>query len=304
MNIPSMSIQKTPIIAVVGQTASGKTDLAIALAKKFNGEIISADSRQVYRGMNLGTGKVTKSEQRGISHYCLDCASPKTNYTVTNFVHDAQQAVKKIVDKKKIPIVCGGTGFWVDSFINDSSIPDVAPNKKLRKVLSKESVVQLFALLKKLDPHRAAHIDAKNPQRLIRAIEIAKALGKVPQITKHSPYASVWIGLRFPKKELRRRISKRLLTRINQGMISEVAQLHTQGVSWKRLYDLGLEYRYVSLYVRKKISKKEMVKKLEKEIIHFAKRQMTWFKRNKSIHWIRKPSQAFPLVKSFLRKSN
>lgn len=291
-----MSTKKPRVIAVVGQTATGKSQYAVSLAKEIRGEIISADSRQVYRGMNLGTGKITKREKKGIKHYCLDIVSPRTHYSVSQFVDKATKAIETIRRRKKIPIVCGGTGFWVDALLQGMSFPDVPPNHKMRKKLSKKSTQELFKILRCLDPKRARAIDAKNPVRLIRAIEIASALGNVPTLNLKSPYDVFWIGITIPTKDLRQNIHRRLLSRVQQGMIAEVQKLHSSGISWKRLESFGLEYRFVALFLQKKMNRQEMIAQLETAIVQFAKRQKTWFQRNKKIRWTT-PKQALRFAK-------
>ncbi len=269
------------IIVVCGLTATGKSDYAVKLAKKIGGEIISADSRQVYKGLNIGSGKITKKEMLGVPHYLLDVVSPKKVFAVSDFQKLAHKAIDKILSKGKTPIICGGTGFYIDSIVSGNVLPDVSPNKTLRKKLKKLSLQELRKQLKKLDSKRYKEIDTQNPVRLIRAIEIAEALGKVPEAKSQPKYNSKIIYLDFPNEVLKKRIHTRLLKRIKQGMISEVKNLHKNGVSWKRLYELGLEYRYISLFLQNQIPKDEMISKLESEIWHYAKKQRTWFKRYK-----------------------
>ncbi|MBU4078319.1 tRNA (adenosine(37)-N6)-dimethylallyltransferase MiaA, partial [Patescibacteria group bacterium] len=163
---------KPKIIVVVGPTASGKSDLAVEIAKKYNGEVVSADSRQVYKGMDIGTGKITQKEMQGIKHYLLDVASPKTRFTVAQYQKKANQAIGEIIKKEKLPILCGGTGFYIQSIVDNIAIPKVKPDLKLRKNLEKQSAEELFEQLKKLDSERAKNIDKYNKRRLIRAIEI------------------------------------------------------------------------------------------------------------------------------------
>lgn len=301
-------MQKPKIIVILGQTATGKSDFAVEVAKKINGEIISADSRQVYKGMDLGTGKVTKKEMGGIPHFMLDVISPKNKtFSVSQFQKMANKKIKEILDKKNIPIVCGGTGYYIDSLINSLPFPEVLPNKKLRKELEAKDTTELFEILKKIDKDRAKNIDTKNRVRLIRAIEIAKELGKVPKLKKiKKEYETIKIGLTFPDKELKGRIYERLIKRIKKGMIKEVEKLHESGVSWKKLESFGLEYRYVSFYLQKKMTKEEMIEKLFSAIWHFAKRQKTWFKRDKEIIWInpskkQEVSNTFKKVNSFVK---
>ncbi len=277
---------KPKVIAIVGPTASGKSALAVALARKFGGEVISADSRQVYTGLDVGTGKVTKREMEGIPHHLLDVADPKRQYSVARYTKDAQATIQKIITRGHIPVICGGTGFYVDALLLETQIPEVKPNQTLRKRLGKLSTDTLFSMLKKKDPARAKTIDPHNKVRLIRALEIVEALGKVPEMQKaEGPYDVLWIGLALKSEKLKKKIHDRLLSRMKRGMVSEAKRLHTQGLSWKRMEELGLEYRYLGRYVQGKISKKELLIELEKEIWHYVKRQMTWFKRNKEIQW-------------------
>jgi tRNA dimethylallyltransferase len=273
------------ILVVVGPTASGKSDLAVYLAEKFNGEIISADSRQVYKGLDVGTGKITKKEMRDIPHYLLDVANVKKQFTASDFKKLADKKISEILKKDKLPIVAGGTGFYIDALRGVSNIPEVPINKLLRKELDKKSVEELFEILNKKDPRRAQEIDSKNKVRLSRALEIIEVLGYVPETkTTPSPYQFIFIGINPEMRELEEKIYKRLLKRL-PGMIKEAKKLHKEGLSFKRMYELGLEYRYLAYYLEKKLGREEMVEKLYIEIRKYAKRQMTWFKRNKEIKW-------------------
>ena len=282
-----MKEDKPRIIVVIGPTASGKSALAIRLARKFNGEIISADSRQVYRGMDIGTGKVTKQEQKLARHWLLDVASPIRQYTVAHFKRDAQRAIHNIFRRGKLPIICGGTGFWIDALVYDQSLPNVKPDAKLRAQLGKLSTAQLYARLKKHDPARAASIDRYNPVRLIRALEIVLSTGRpVPPKLNGSPFEPFILGITRPVPELKRRIEKRLNTRLKAGMIAEVRRLHASGVSWKRLESFGLEYRWLARFLQNKISRTEMRDGLLHDIIAYSKRQLTWWRKNKDIRWV------------------
>ncbi len=296
--------QKLKIIAIVGPTASGKSDLAVRLAKRFNGEIISADSRQVYKGLDIGTGKVTKKEMGGIPHYLLDVVSPKKQYSVAEFQRDANAAIVDITKRGKLPIVCGGTGFYIDALVYDSLLPDVPPNEILRKRLEGETTESLYRILKAKDPNRAISIDAHNPRRLVRAIEIAEALGSVPERIFNSSFNALFIGIKVEAETLKKRIHVRLLKRMKTGMLAEVKTLHKKGLSWKRMEDLGLEYRYLARYLRGAITKDKMLAQLESEIVHYAKRQHTWFKRNTNIHWVEydAPEKAEKIVSNFISK--
>jgi tRNA dimethylallyltransferase len=291
------------LIAVVGPTSSGKSDVAVLVAKKVGGEIISADSRQVYRGMDIGTGKVTKKEMAGVPHHLLDVASPQKVFTIAEYQKLAQKAVDKILAMGKIPVLCGGTGFYIRGIIDDLEIPDVPPNKKLRRELADKTADELFVILKKLDKRRAGEIDRHNPVRLIRAIEVAKALGKVPLLSNKKPkYDLLEIGLNPGQKILNERIKVRLLKRIKAGMIGEVKKLHEGGVSWARMEDMGLEYRYISRHLQGLLKKDEMIAWLNKEIEKYAKRQMTWFNKDKRVKWF-KPNQIAKITKEAVKFS-
>lgn len=294
-----MKSKHKKIIIIVGPTASGKSDLAIILAQKFKGEIISADSRQVYRGMDIGTGKVSKMEQKLVPHYLLDVTDPKRVFTVTRFQKLGTRAINHILKNKKLPIIVGGTGHYIDALVYGFNLPEVPPNPKLRVKLEKLSTEQLFRKLLKLDPARAKSIDPHNPRRLIRALEIIKATGQpVGEIKKESNYEIFWLGLN--PKNLDQRITKRLLARLRQGLVAEVKKLKAHGLSSKRLDDLGLEYRWVGQFLNKEISAVQMISGLNTAIRQYSKRQMTWFKRNKNIHWLDRPDQAEKLIQDFL----
>ena len=296
--------QKQKVVVVIGPTASGKSGLGIVLARKFGGEIISADSRQVYRGMDIGTGKVSKKEQKSAKHHLLDVANPKKVFTVSDFKKLGQRAVFDIASRNKVPFVVGGTGFYVDALIYDLVLPEVPPDKKLRARLDKFSAEHLFKMLRKLDPKRARAIDPKNKRRLIRALEIILTTGKpIPKLASGyslmaSRYNVLWLGLK--PKNLEKRIKERLDMRLRQGMVKEVRKLLALGVSKKRFNDLGLEYRWVGRYINGEINRKEMRDGLLKDIIKYSKRQMTWFKRNKEIHWIKDRKEAEKIIRKFL----
>ncbi len=286
-----------PIIAVIGPTASGKSDAAVAIAHSIQkhasalgvsgAEIISADSRQVYKGFDLTSGKVTQREMRGIPHYLLDVASPRRTFTVARYQKLGRAAIKKIMARNKIPIVCGGTGLFVDALLLDARFPAVKPNAILRKQLEKLTTEKLFARLAKKDPRRAAGIDKHNRRRLIRALEIIHATRKpVPPVAPRPFYKNtIIIGINPPAATLAERIEKRVHARIRRGMIAEVSGLHARGLSWQRLEQFGLEYRWISRYLQGKITKDDMAASLTQDIKHYAKRQMTWFKRNKDVLW-------------------
>ncbi|OHA57184.1 MAG: tRNA (adenosine(37)-N6)-dimethylallyltransferase MiaA [Candidatus Vogelbacteria bacterium GWA1_51_14] len=274
------------LIVIVGPTASGKSDLAVAIAKRFGGEVVSADSRQVYRGLDIGSGKITKREMRGVPHYLLGVASPKRTFTVAQYQKLATRATEQIWQRGKVAILVGGTGFYIQAVVDGLILPAVLPNQELRKKLNIKTPAELFKLLKKLDPKRAGEIDRHNPRRLIRAIEIAQALGRVPGLQVKPLGAKIlMIGLNPNLADLKKKINVRLAKRLKQGMLAEVKKLRASGLSWHKLEDFGLEYRYLAQYLQGKISRPEMIEKLEREIYHYAKRQFTWFKRDKRIIW-------------------
>lgn len=275
------------LVVIVGPTASGKSDLAVKLAKKLDGEIVSADSRQVYKGLDIGSGKITRKEMRGVRHHLLDVASPKRVYTAAHWKQAAEKAVREIRKRGKIPVIVGGTGFYIDSLLYDAPLPEVKPDPKLRARFHQRSAPDLFEELHKKDPERAANIDRHNKRRLVRALEIIAAKGSVPKpVQKKLKYNVLKIGLNPPPNVLKKKIRGRLLRRMQQGMVREVEKLHRNGLSWKRLEDLGLEYRYVSRYLRGLLTKEEMLRQLATEIWHYARRQMTWWRRDKDMHWV------------------
>lgn len=307
------------LVVIVGPTSSGKTDLSIKLAlqlknvggrpsaKFLEGEVVSADSRQVYKRMDIGTGKITKKEMRGIPHHLLDVVFPNTRFTVSQYQRKAKKAIKEIQKRNKLPLLVGGTGFYIDAVVDGLIIPPVKPDWELRKKLEEKTAQELFKKLKKLDPKRAKNIDQFNKRRLIRALEIVlKSKKPVPSL-KIKPIDSdvLFLGIKKDSKELKKLIKKRLLKRLRQGMIAEVKKLHNppigRGVSWKRLEEFGLEYRYISLHLQNKITKEEMIEKLTKEIEHYAKRQMTWFKKDSRIHWVKNQKTAQKLLTNFLK---
>ncbi len=302
------------IIVILGPTSSGKSDLAVKLAlqlrsgqaREYNiagAEIISADSRQVYKNLNIGSGKITKKEMKGIPHYLLDISSPKKVFTAINFQKLGNNAIKKIYAKHKIPIICGGTGFYIDSLIYNYNLPKVPPQKKLRKKLEKLETKELFEKLNQLDQRRAKTIDKNNRHRLIRALEIIITTKKpIPEIPEKKTNLDILkLGIAIPKNKLKEKIKRRLVKRLRQGMVNEVKNLHKNGLSWKRLEELGLEHRYVSRYLQGKITKEELIKTLKKENIRYAKRQMTWFKQDKNIIWIKNQKQGLALIQKFLK---
>ena len=248
---------------------------------------MSADSRQVYRDLDIGTGKITHAEMRGIPHYCIDIADPEDEYAVTEYVQVAQAAIADIVSRGKVPIVVGGTGFYIDVLLGRRGVNNTKPDAKLRQRLSALPLSELQKELQKLDIARYASIDHSNPRRLMRAIEIAKNPEVSPRDIKVEPcYNVLWIGLTMGREELKTRIVERLRIRLAAGMLDEARALHERGLSYKRMESLGLEYRYMARHLQGLLTYDEMVKELELRIYQYAKRQMTWFKKNPDIEWI------------------
>ena len=277
---------------IVGPTASGKSALAIRLAKKFKGEIVSADSRQVYRGLDIGSGKVTKREMRGVPHHMLDVTSLRNQFTVVNYSRMAHKAIDDILSRSKLPIIVGGTGLYIKAIVDGVAYPEVPPNPKLRKRLEKLETGKLFQLLVNLDSGRSRVIDKNNPRRLIRAIEIAKALGAVPPIVRDRVrYVVVQIGLKPAIHDLRFKIHERVRARLKRGWIREVNKLHEQGLSWKRIEDIGLGYKIIAQHLQGRIRKPDIIPLITTAELNYTKRQMTWFKRDKRIIWIEKAGE-------------
>lgn len=307
-------ISKSWVVAIVGPTASGKSEVAVRLARRFHGEVVSADSRQVYRGMNIGTGKVPRQSKglrnpyiyKEVRHYLIDVVSPRRTFTVVRYQKLARKALLDILRRGKLPIIAGGTGFYIDSLLSNQSFPPVPPQLKLRRELEKLSTEELFRRLEKLDPERAFMIDRKNRRRLVRALEIVlvsrdtKVWTPSVQTLWKSDFHILKVGILVGREELKKKIGKRLRDRLRGGMIEEVRRLREKdGLSWERLDSFGLEYRYVSWYLRGLLSYEEMIKQLERAIYKYAKRQMTWFRRDRDIRWIRKYKEAERLVRAF-----
>jgi tRNA dimethylallyltransferase len=298
-------MNKPKVIAIVGPTASGKTSLSIELAKRFGGEIVSADSRQVYRGLDIGSGKVTEEEMQGIPHHLLDVAEPNETYTGADFKKAASEAIEAILKRNNVPIIAGGSFFYLDLLRDKMQAATVEPDEAYRQELESLSTEVLFEKLKILDVHRANTIDKDNRRRLIRSLEIIKVLGVVPESKPlPSPYDWLIIGLDIQKETLHQNIKRRLEERFKKGMIDEVKGLIHNGVSIQRLESFGLEYRYIAKYLNGELSEPAMKEQLEIKIRQFAKRQMTWLKRDELIQWYEPTDrlEIFNQVKDFLLK--
>ncbi len=314
-----MQTSKPQLLVILGPTAVGKSSLAVQIAEwiaqekvgDYSGaEIISADSRQVYTGLDIGTGKITTEEMNGITHHLLDVADPHERFTAIQWKTLAEKAITEITAKGRLAILCGGTGFYISTLIDDLGFPDVEADTEEQNKLETMSVDELFQELKKVDPARSSTIDPKNKRRLARAIIIARKLGSVPAIKVPSepPYETLQIGITTPDEKLKGKIHARLIQRLDSGMAEEVKKLHLAppdgiGLSYERMDELGLEYRFVSyflvchsresgnpesLHKHTKLclkTKDELIERLSSKIWQYAKRQMTWFKRDERIKW-------------------
>lgn len=300
-------MNKSKVIAVVGPTASGKTSLAVELALALNGEVISADSRQVYKGLDIGSGKVTKEEAKGVPHHLISIVDPKDTYTAADFARDAKVAIADIAARGKVPIIAGGTFFYLDQLRGKSGLAGVPKNEDLRKELESKTNEELLTILQSLDTSRADNIDKANRHRLIRSIEIATTLGYVPPAVKEeSPYEWLIFGIDIDRTDLHPRIEQRLHQRLKDGMEAEVQSLLEAGVSKEKLVAFGLEYRYLVRRHYKELTYEQMTEELFAKIRQFAKRQMTWLKRDEEIVWKKFPVNIEEIVteaKNFLNQT-
>ncbi|XLQ19789.1 MAG: tRNA (adenosine(37)-N6)-dimethylallyltransferase MiaA [Candidatus Moraniibacteriota bacterium] len=309
-------------ITIIGPTASGKSDMAIGIAKKFNGEIISADSRQIHRYLDIGTGKepgkITLNQNRGpytkkaylssgVPHYMIDIIQPNTIYNVQKFVKKSKNIRNDIWARNKLPIVAGGTMFWAQALLENSSFPAVKPNTLLRSVLRNKSTETLYEKLQKLDPVFAKKVDKNNPVRLIRAIEIATELGSVPEpkVTKINPDEHLIIAISHPREILFDRIEKRMDKWFDEGIFQEIKNAHYKlKVPWSRLEGFGLEYKWCTKYVRGQISFEQMRENTIRDLKKYARRQETWIRRwekqGTKIHRITIEKDAIKICKDFL----
>ncbi len=235
----------------------------------------------------MASGKVTTQEMQSVQHHLLNIADPTQTYTANDFVHDATVATTDIIHRQHLPIIAGGTFFYIDAFLGHTTLPSVPPNIALRDTLDTLSTTELMEKLATLDQARAGTIDTQNPRRIIRAIEIATALGHVPKSSPADiPYEVLKIGITIAPVQLQQNIHTRLHERLAAGMVKEIETLLEQGITHERLESLGLECRYISRYLRKEMTYDDMCTILETKIRQFAKRQCTWLKRDKTIQWI------------------
>lgn len=301
-----------PLVAVVGTTASGKSDLAVQLASRIAGEVVSADSRQVYRQLDLGSGKLTVRERDGVPHHLLDVADVRERFTVSDYQTLAFRAVAEIRGRARVPILAGGTGLYVRAVIDNPAYPDVAPDAALRAELEARPLEALVQQLRAVDPDAAAALDLQNPRRVVRALEVTLSSG-VPFSRQRRVNAArvraLQLGLTWPRDELARRIDARVEARLARrpSMLDEVRGLLDEGVRPARMLELGLEYRFLTRHLLGELGYDEMVGTLKRAIRQFARRQLTWFRRDPRIRWLDAHGdligEAESLARAFLERS-
>lgn len=278
------------LIVILGPTASGKSALGIALAQHFGGEIVSADSRQVYRGLDIGSAKVTPEERALVPHHLLDVVEPQEVYTVAHFQREASVAIDGILARSRQPFLVGGSPHYIQAVVDNLDIPRVPPNMELRAQLELRPLAHLLAHLEELDAASAASIDQRNSRRVIRALEVCLLTGRPfsEQRAVAAPlYRCLLLGISWPRAVLYERIDTRVDARMAQGMIQEVRDLLERGVSHERLEALGLEYRFVSRWLRGEYaSEATMVERLKYAIHDFTRRQLSWFRKDTRIVWL------------------
>ena len=286
---------KPEVYVIGGPTASGKSKLAVELAKKINGEIISADSMQIYKEMNIGTAKITKEEMQGIKHYLIDIVSPNERYSVSNFKNDAELAIEEILKKGKTPIIVGGTGLYIDSLIygiefQDEEI-DTEYREKLNKIAENEGLEKLYPKPKEIDPEAMKKISINDKKRIIRVLEIYHKTGKtktkqeIESRKKELKYNFKVFAIDMDREKLYSRIEKRVDMMVDEGLIGEVKGILEKYNQFPTAMQ-GLGYKETVEYLQNKISKEEMIEKIKKETRHYAKRQLTWFRKNKTTIWL------------------
>lgn len=292
-------MEKSKLIVLTGPTAVGKTELSIALAKAVNGEIISADSMQVYQEMNIGSAKISKEEMNGIRHYLVDCLSPMEEFNVQIFQNMAKKAMEEIYSRGKVPILVGGTGFYIQSIVYDIQFTENEDNSQIRQRLEKIALLKgnsyLHALLKEVDEAAAHAIHENNVKRVIRALEFFELTGN--KISEHneaerakaSPYQFTYFVLNDDRARLYERIEKRIDNMIEQGLVEEVKKLQQMGCSREMVSMQGLGYKEILDYLSGAVTLEEAVATLKRDTRHFAKRQLTWFRRERDVIWVDKP---------------
>jgi len=295
-----MSLPK--LIVILGQTASGKTELAIKLAKKFNGEIVSADSKQIYKEMDIGTGKPMKEKIKDIPHHLIDAVNPNQDFNVAVYKELAIKKIEYIHKRNKIPFLVGGTGLYIFSVVDNADFPKIPPQKGLREKLEKKTIKELFKIYKELDPEGSKLIEKENKRRLIRAIEVSKITRKTfwkQRKNKEQIFNVLEIGIKKSKKELKKRIEKRIEKMFDLELEKEVKEL-IEKYGWiSSIQTIG--YQEWKDYFEGNITKDEVKNLIKLHTIQFAKRQTTWFKRDKRINWIKDYKQANKIISNFLK---
>ena len=301
---------KPTVYVICGPTASGKSRLAIELAKKINGEIISADSMQIYKDMNIGTAKVDNDEMEGINHYLLDFVYPDTRYSVSEFKRDAEHAIDEILKNEKTPIVVGGTGLYIDSLIygiefQDEEI-DLEYRERLNQIAEADGLEKLYEEAKRIDPEAMEKISRNDRKRIIRVLEIYQKTGKTKteqekeSRSKDVKYNFKVFAIDMDRDILYRRIEQRVDKMIEEGLIEEVQNLLSKYSEFPTAMQ-GLGYKEVVEYLNNEITKDEMIEKIKKETRHYAKRQLTWFRKNKEIVWINGEKDIQEQINTILR---
>ncbi|HBG81985.1 TPA: tRNA (adenosine(37)-N6)-dimethylallyltransferase MiaA [candidate division CPR2 bacterium] len=298
---------KNPLIVILGPTATGKTALSIDLAKKYNGEIVNADSQTIYREMDIGTAKPGLGEQQEIPHHLIDIIEPDQEFNVAQYKELADKTIKEIWNKDKAPFLVGGTGLYIDAVVYNYKIPKIKPDFKFRLEIASKTAEELLGRLEELDPEAASTIDPNNKRRLIRAIEIVQKSGEPLSTMKSKdkkPDNVLIIGLDFYSREdLYKRIDKRVNKMMNEGFLEEMKEL-ADNYPWEIPGFNALGYRQLGFYLKGEIDLNTAIEAIKQETRKFAKRQMTWFKRNKDIKWVKNKEEAEKIVKEFLEISN
>lgn len=306
-------MEKPKVIVICGPTASGKTALSIELAKRINGEIVSADSMQIYKDMDIGSAKVTKEEMQGIKHYLIDCVSPDERYSVANYKQDAKNAIEEIIKKGKTPIVVGGTGLYIDALIYEIEYKDIKINEKYRQELEKIKEEQgldvLYQKASQIDPQAMEKISPNDYKRITRVLEIYEATGKTKTQQEAEsrlqdiPYDYKVFAIDYDREQLYQRINKRVDIMIENGLIEEVKELLVNYKEFPTAMQ-GLGYKEVKQYLDGKLLKEEMIDKIKQESRRYAKRQFTWFRKNKQTIWINGQDEMAKNINIILEESN
>ena len=292
-------MQKPKVIALVGPTGSGKSALGMYLAQRLGGEIVSADSRQVYRGMGVIARAPSKGEMRAVPHHMVGVATPLRAYSAGEYARAADTKLRDILKREKVPVVVGGTGFYADSLLRGLVLPQVEPDQALRATLAKKTAPQLFTMLEKLDPVTAERIDRHNPTRLVRAIEIARALGAVPPLTHAPQYEMLWLGIVQAEKKHEKLLRAGVEARLKAGMLAEARALRMR-LPRVRFLSLGFEFVLLDQLLDKKITRGEFIEKMVAGEQGYTRRQLRWFHKHQDIVWVKNKSEALRLARQFI----